>query len=171
MLDEGKSCRVKTWSQANFSFNTFGLIRYYFHVASVYSLFHPIFHCDDAISNFRTSNFKWCNKTKTLIIQCHHFLCLWYVLKQFRRTLHSSETFPLMRIDPQWVSSLYSGKTQLMSPLYPLSLFNLARLFIIRVYIISGKKMSVAIFDLTSNERINELACWMENVGWRVQAI
>ena len=30
---------------------------------------------------------------------------------------------------------------------------------------ITGKSMSVAIFDLTLNERMSGLACWMEHVG------
>ena len=30
---------------------------------------------------------------------------------------------------------------------------------------ITGKSMSVAIFDLTLNERMNGLACWMKHVG------
>ena len=63
-----KSCWMKIWSRANLSSNIFRLIQHNFHIGSVYSLFHlmTLFHCYDVISNDRTSNFEWFNKTKTL---------------------------------------------------------------------------------------------------------
>ena len=36
---------------------------------------------------------------------------------------------------------------------------------------ITGKSMSVAIYDLTSNERMHGLTCWMKHVGRYVQTI
>ena len=38
-------------------------------------------------------------------------------------------------------------------------------------YSITGKSMSVSSFDLTTNERMNRLACWMKHVGWHLQTI
>ena len=66
MLDEEKSCWMKFWWWANFPSNIFTLIHQSFHVGSVYTLFHPIFPSYDVISNVRTSNCQWFNKTKTL---------------------------------------------------------------------------------------------------------
>ena len=66
MFDEEKSCWMKIWFRANFSSNIFRLIRQNFHVVLTYPLFHQTFHSYDVISNLRTSNFEWFNKTKTL---------------------------------------------------------------------------------------------------------
>ena len=66
MFNEEKLCWMKIWLRANISSNIFRLIQQNFHVGLVYSLFHPAFHSDDVISNVRTLNFEWFNKTKTL---------------------------------------------------------------------------------------------------------
>ena len=82
MLAEEKSCWMKVWLEANFSYNTFWLIQNNFHVGSVYFLFHTKFHFYNVISNVRISNFEWFNKTKTLckiitIKKIMHFKSKW----------------------------------------------------------------------------------------------
>ena len=64
-------------------------------------------------------------------------------------------------------------RIQLMSLLYPLLHLTWAWLLSDSTSSdsITGKIMSITIFDLTSNERMNWLTCWMQHVGWNVQMI
>ena len=140
---------MKIWSRANFSSNIFRLIQHSFHVGLVYSLFHPKFYSYDVISNVRTSNFEWSNKTKTL--------CKIITIKKWhtsnRNSLnsrqedsdHQSNSFKVLYILPKHfikcasifhIEFLYYvlERIQLLSPFYPLSRFTSAWLFIIRVY-------------------------------------
>ena len=84
MLNEEKSCLIKNWLRANFSSNIFRLIQHNFLVGPAYSLFHLTFHFYAVISNVRTLNFEWFNKTKTLCNIKNH-------AHQIKMTLNSSE--------------------------------------------------------------------------------
>ena len=167
-MDEEKSCWMKIWWLANFSSNIFKLIQHNFHDGSVYCLFHPTFHSYDVILNVNTVRwplciscgeikpsmcFKTVSKSSTLIrnisVNAYRssgmssFIMLW---KEPNWCLH----FIHCRVIP-WRGFTSSESTSSDS--------------------ITGKSMSVAIFDLTSNERVNGLLCWMKHDGWHVETI
>ena len=176
---------MKIWPPANSSSNIFRLIQHSFHFGSVYSLFHPTFYSYAIISNIRTSNlaknlsvnasyssdntgrwppciscgeitssicFKTVSKSSTLIQNIS--------LNTYRYSTMSS--FIMLRKEPNWCLRLtylcvlhrggFSSSESTSSDS------------------ITGKSMSFATFDLTSNERMN-VACWMKHVGWHVQTI
>ena len=165
MLDEEKSCWMKFWWWANFPSNIFRLIHQSFHVGSVYTFFHPTFPSYDVISNITTSNCQWFNKTKTL--------CKIVTIKKShtsnwneREQLHTHQNislnadlsstvsyFIMFWKEPNWCLCI------IQSRVLPQRGFSSRHCHLSPQpsFIIS----SVVIFDLTSNERMNRLACWM----------
>ena len=114
---------------SKFLSNFFRLIQQNFHFGLVYSLFYPTFHSSDVISNVRTSNFEWFNKTKTL--------CKMITIKKSHTSTQVLHTHPKHFL--KCVSILYNKflyyvleRTQLMSLLYAHSPFTSGWLFIIR---------------------------------------
>ena len=155
MLDEETSCWVKLCSRSNFSSNIFTPIQHSFYVGSVYSMFHLKFHSDDVISNVRTSNFEWFNKTKTLceiitIKKLHTSKSKWAwttakTILTIRSLICFKTVFEVFHNHPKYFlkrDSIFHNyflycvleRTQLLPLLYPLTRFTSAWLFIIRVY-------------------------------------
>ena len=139
----------------------------------IFATFHPTFHSHDIISNVRTSNFEWFNKTKML---CK--IIIKKITYQIDMSLNGSEedSDHLSKLQTfskhflKCVSILHNEflyyvleRTQLMSSLYPLLCFTSAWLFIARVY------------RLWQYHLQNHVGChlWfdIQHVGWHVQTI
>ena len=181
-MDKEKSCWMKIWSRANVSFNIFKLIQHNFHVASIYSLFHSIFYSYDVILDVRTSNFEWFSKTKTLckiitMKKSHTSKSKWAwtaakKIPTIYLTVSKSSTLIQNICLNAYRSSTMSSFTMFWKEPNWCLRFIHSRVLPRRGFSssestssdsITGKSISVAIFDLTSNERMNGLTRWMKH--------
>ena len=158
----------------------------FFHFGSVYSLFHPTFYSYAIISNIRTSNLakslsvnasyssdntgRWppcisCGEIKSSmcfkIVSKSSTLIQNIFLKTYR--YYTMSSFIMFWKEPNWCLRL-----NCWCVLHPRGFSSSEST---SSDSITGKSMSFAIFHLTSNEKMNELACWMKQVGWHIQTI
>ena len=175
---------MKIWLRANFSSNIFRLIQQNFHVGLVYSLFHPTFHSYDVIWNVSTSNFKWFNKIKalckTVTIKKSLNKAKMEMNKATKKILtiylnYKNKVEKNTKMEQKKLKIGEKEKTSRPKKVYKrnrkkerLRKLTRSRVLPRRGFSsseftssdsITGKNMSVAIFDLTLNERMDGLAC------------
>ena len=140
---------MKVCSRANFSSNIFRLIQHIFHVESVYSFFIQYFIL---MTSFRVLELRISNdSTKLLTIYLNHKNNMGQNAKIQRKKLKIAEKEKASR--PKKVCKGNRRLRKLRNTGKSTSSDS-----------VSGKSISVVIFDLISNERMNGLGCWMKHV-------